>query len=104
MSAMGQKQTSRRHLANVRFASQSGHVRVASGSPAQKVYILHKKLSLSGALCAKPPTGSTCFALVEPRSRPHLTFTGLFSASCPNHSSCNCPRRVAHPASEKSEV
>jgi hypothetical protein len=23
-------------------------------SPAQKVYILHKKLSLSGALCAKP--------------------------------------------------
>jgi len=24
-------------------------------SPAQKVYILHKKLSLSGALCAKPP-------------------------------------------------
>src|SRR5262249_7064418 len=57
MSAMGQKQTSRRHLANVRFASQSGHVRVASGSPAQKVYILHKKLSLSGALCAKPAVG-----------------------------------------------
>jgi len=49
-----QKQTSRRHLANVRFTSQSGHARVASRSPAQKVYILHKKLSLSGALCAKP--------------------------------------------------
>src|SRR5262249_840218 len=34
--------------------SQSGHAHVASRSPAQKVYILHKKLSLSGALCAKP--------------------------------------------------
>src|SRR6516165_1081521 len=52
-----QKQTSRRHLANVRFTSQSGHARVASRSPAQKVYILHKKLSLSGALCAKPVQG-----------------------------------------------
>src|SRR5262249_60209228 len=54
MTAMGQKQTSRRHLANLRFASQSRHARVASRSPAQKLYILHKKLSLSGALCAKP--------------------------------------------------
>src|SRR5262249_22067718 len=54
MTAMGQKQTSRRHLANLRFASESGHARVASRSPAQKLYILHKKLSLSGALCAKP--------------------------------------------------
>src|SRR6516164_5091448 len=57
MTAMGQKQTSRRHLANLRFASQSGHARVASRSPAQKLYILHKKLSLSGALCAKPVRG-----------------------------------------------
>jgi hypothetical protein len=38
----------------VRFTPESGHARVASRSPAQKVYILHKKLSLSGALCAKP--------------------------------------------------
>src|SRR5215831_21067494 len=36
MTAMGQKQTSRRHLANLRFASQSRHARVASRSPAQK--------------------------------------------------------------------
>src|SRR5262249_10410630 len=39
---------------HVRFTPQSGHPHVASRSPAQKVYILHKKLSLSGALCAKP--------------------------------------------------
>src|SRR5262249_7465489 len=38
-------------------------------SPAQKVYILHKKLSLSGALCAKPPARERwCSASAELRT------------------------------------
>jgi len=47
----------RQSVADIRFTSQSGHARVASRSPAQKLYILHKKLSLSGTLCAKPMRG-----------------------------------------------
>src|SRR5262245_46633040 len=41
-------------------------------SPAQKVYILHKKLSLSGALCAKPARGETFhsrFKAINSRTR-----------------------------------
>ena len=75
-----QKQTSRRHLANVRFTSQSGHARVASRSPAQKVYILHKKLSLSGALCAKPPLSRRLppGCSERPRMRTRASLRGFF--------------------------
>ena len=82
-----QKQTSRRHLANVRFTSQSGHARVASRSPAQKVYILHKKLSLSGALCAKP---------ARPEAEPAIRAVLRIAARGPaRHAPENLPTRSA---------